>query len=124
MVEVHTCSPGCRHHLGGAGWGEAPLVRLGYNKEARARKFPYLKALLERPVVFDGAMGTELQKRDLTPEDYGGEAYYGCPEVLNATRPEVIREIHLAYLGGGGRGHRDQHLRGAPPCFGRVRAGP
>jgi 5-methyltetrahydrofolate--homocysteine methyltransferase len=101
MVEVHTCSPGCRHHLGGAGWGEAPLVRLGYNKEARARKFPYLKALLERPVIFDGAMGTELQKRDLTPEDYGGEAYYGCPEVLNATRPEVIREIHLAYLEAG-----------------------
>jgi 5-methyltetrahydrofolate--homocysteine methyltransferase len=101
MVEVHTCSPGCRHHLGGAGWGEAPLVRLGYNKEARVRKFPYLKALLERPVIFDGAMGTELQKRDLTPEDYGGEAYYGCPEVLNATRPEVIREIHLAYLEAG-----------------------
>jgi 5-methyltetrahydrofolate--homocysteine methyltransferase len=101
MVEVHTCSLGCRHHLGGAGWGEAPLVRLGYNKEARARKFPYLKALLERPVIFDGAMGTELQKRDLTPEDYGGEAYYGCPEVLNATRPEVIREIHLAYLEAG-----------------------
>ena len=101
MVEVHACSPGCRHHLGGAGWGDAPLVRLGYNKEARAKKFPYLKALLERPLVFDGAMGTELQKRDLTPEDYGGEAYFGCPEVLNRTRPEVVREIHLAYLEAG-----------------------
>jgi 5-methyltetrahydrofolate--homocysteine methyltransferase len=77
------------------------LVRLGYNKEARARKFPYLRALLERPLVFDGAMGTELQKRDLTPEDYGGEAYYGCPEVLNRTRPEVVREIHRAYLEAG-----------------------
>jgi 5-methyltetrahydrofolate--homocysteine methyltransferase len=76
-------------------------VRLGYNKEARARKFPYLRALLQRPLVFDGAMGTELQKRDLSPEDYGGEAYYGCPEVLNATRPEVIREIHVAYLEAG-----------------------
>ncbi|TFU17616.1 methionine synthase [Thermus tengchongensis] len=101
MVEVHTCSPGCRHHLGGAGWGEAPLVRLGYNKEARAEKFPYLKALLQRPLVFDGAMGTELQKRDLTPEDYGGEAHYGCPEVLNRTRPEVVQEIHRAYLEAG-----------------------
>lgn len=77
------------------------MVRLGYNKEARAKKFPYLKALLERPLVFDGAMGTELQKRDLTPEDYGGEAYFGCPEVLNRTRPEVVREIHLAYLEAG-----------------------
>ncbi len=76
-------------------------MRLGYNKEARARKFPYLRALLERPLVFDGAMGTELQKRDLTPEDYGGEAYYGCPEVLNRTRPEVVREIHRAYLEAG-----------------------
>ncbi|UZX14953.1 methionine synthase [Thermus sp. PS18] len=101
MVEVHTCSPGCRHHLGGAGFGDAPLVRLGYNKEARAEKFPYLKALLQRPLVFDGAMGTELQKRHLTPEDYGGEAYYGCPEVLNLTRPEVVQEIHRAYLEAG-----------------------
>ena len=101
MVRTHACSPGCRHHLGGAGWGEAPLVRLGYNKEARARRFPYLQALSERVLVFDGAMGTELQKRDLTPEDYGGEAYYGCPEVLNRTRPEVVQEIHLSYLEAG-----------------------
>ncbi|KGQ22839.2 methionine synthase [Thermus filiformis] len=101
MVEVHTCSPGCRHHLGGAGWGDAPLLRLGYNKEARARRFPYLRALSQRVLVFDGAMGTELQKRDLTPEDYGEEAYYGCPEVLNRTRPDVVREIHLSYLEAG-----------------------
>ncbi|RTG94047.1 methionine synthase [Thermus scotoductus] len=101
MVEVHTCSPGCRHHLGGAGFGDAPLVRLGYNRKARAEKFPYLKALLQRPLVFDGAMGTELQKRELTPEDYGGEAYFGCPEVLNRTRPDVIQEIHRAYLEAG-----------------------
>ncbi|WP_337845194.1 homocysteine S-methyltransferase family protein, partial [Thermus sp.] len=101
MVEVHTCSPGCRHLHGGAGWGEAPLVRLGYNKEARARKFPYLEALSRRVLVFDGAMGTELQKLDLTPEDYGGEAYFGCPEILNATRPEVIQGIHRAYLEAG-----------------------
>ena len=101
MVEVHTCSPGCRHHLGGAGFGDAPLVRLGYNRKARAEKFPYLKALSQRPLVFDGAMGTELQKRELTPEDYGGEAYFGCPEVLNRTRPDVIQEIHRAYLEAG-----------------------
>uniref|UniRef100_A0A7C2C316 Methionine synthase n=2 Tax=Thermus islandicus TaxID=540988 RepID=A0A7C2C316_9DEIN len=101
MVEVHACSPGCRHLLGGAGWGDGPLTRLGYNREARARKFPYLQALSERVLVFDGAMGTELQKRDLAPEDYGGEAYFGCPEVLNRTRPGVVREVHLAYLEAG-----------------------
>ncbi len=100
-VELHTCSPGCRHHLGGAGWGEAPLVRLGYNREARARRFPYLKALSQRVLIFDGAMGTELQKLDLGPEDYGGEAYFGCPEVLNLTRPEVVQGIHRSYLEAG-----------------------
>lgn len=46
-------------------------------------------------------MGTELQKRDLTPMDYGGEAHFGCPEVLNRTRPDVIQEIHRAYLEAG-----------------------
>lgn len=101
MVRSHACSPGCRHPLGGAGWGEAPLLRLGYNKQARARRFPYLKALSERVLIYDGAMGTELQKRDLAPRDYGGEAYCGCPEVLNRTRPDVVREVHLSYLEAG-----------------------
>lgn len=36
-----------------------------------------------------------------SPQRTTGEAYYGCPEVLNATRPEVVREIHLAYLEAG-----------------------
>jgi len=44
-------------------------------------------------IFFDGAMGTELQKRGLKT----GE----LPERLNITNPEVIKEIHLAYLEAG-----------------------
>ena len=62
---------------------------------------PYLKALSERVLVYDGAMGTELQKRGLTAEDYGGPEYEGCPEILVRTRPDVIREIHASYLEAG-----------------------
>ena len=70
-------------------------------KHSQRSLSPYLEALRRRVLVFDGAMGTELQKKNLTAEDYGGEAYEGCPEILNATRPDVIREIHESYLEAG-----------------------
>lgn len=89
------------HAPQGTGWGELPLPRLRYDLAERARRFPYLRALSERVLVFDGAMGTELQKYDLKPEDYGGAEYDGCPEILNLTRPDVIREIHERYLEAG-----------------------
>ncbi len=60
-------------------------------------------ALLElarrRPVVFDGAMGTEIQGRSLTAADFGGRE--GLNEILSVTRPDVIRDIHRAYLRAG-----------------------
>ena len=62
---------------------------------------PYLKALSKRVLIYDGAMGTELQKRELGREDYGGPEYEGCPEILIRTRPDVIREIHESYLKAG-----------------------
>ncbi|WP_457630068.1 methionine synthase [Oceanithermus sp.] len=89
------------HAPKGSGWGDLPLPRLRYDLKQRAERFPYLKALAERVLVFDGAMGTELQKYDLGPEDYGGARYEGCPEILNVTRPDVIREIHARYLEAG-----------------------
>jgi len=70
-------------------------------KRSPTQTSPYLKALSERVLVFDGAMGTELQKRNLSPEDYGGSAYEGCPEILVRTRPDLIREIHERYLEAG-----------------------
>ena len=61
-----------------------------------------LKALLEeRLVVVDGAMGTSIQARDLSAEDFGGVEYEGCNEHLVITRPDVIEEIHREYFAAG-----------------------
>jgi 5-methyltetrahydrofolate--homocysteine methyltransferase len=60
---------------------------------------PLLAALAERVVVADGAMGTMIQARDLSLDDF--EGYEGCNEVLNVTRPDVIREIHEEYYAAG-----------------------
>ena len=58
-------------------------------------------ALAHRILVLDGAMGTAIQKRDLTAKDFGGEELEGCNEFLVITRPDVIREIHREYLDAG-----------------------
>ena len=58
-------------------------------------------ALEKRVLCLDGAMGTALQDRNLTVEDFGGEAYEGCNENLVLTRPDVIKEIHHEYLRAG-----------------------
>src|SRR4051812_37123131 len=55
-----------------------------------------LAALRERVVVADGAMGTMLQAHDLGLDDF--EGHEGCNEVLNATRPDVVRSVHDAYF--------------------------
>ncbi len=55
-----------------------------------------LSALRERVVVADGAMGTMLQAADLSLDDF--EGHEGCNEVLNVTRPDVVRAVHAAYL--------------------------
>ncbi|MDP9432148.1 MAG: methionine synthase [Actinomycetota bacterium] len=53
-------------------------------------------ALASRVVVADGAMGTMLQAHDLSLEDFQG--YEGCNEILNVTRPEVVRAVHDEYF--------------------------
>ncbi|HEX4655733.1 MAG TPA: methionine synthase [Mycobacteriales bacterium] len=55
-----------------------------------------LAALRERVVVADGAMGTMLQAHDLGLDDF--EGHEGCNEVLNVTRPDVVRAVHDAYF--------------------------
>jgi 5-methyltetrahydrofolate--homocysteine methyltransferase len=57
------------------------------------------KALSERVVVADGAMGTMLQAANLTLDDF--EGHEGCNEILNLSRPDVVRSIHDAYFGVG-----------------------
>src|SRR5439155_13886148 len=58
-------------------------------------------ALESRILVLDGAMGTMLQQRDLTAADFGGASLEGCNEYLVKTRPDVIDDIHRAYLKAG-----------------------
>ena len=62
---------------------------------------PYLDAIRERIVVFDGAIGTYLQALDLTADDFGSDALEGCNELLCITRPEMIRQMHVDYFEAG-----------------------
>ncbi|HEX6121777.1 MAG TPA: homocysteine S-methyltransferase family protein, partial [Ktedonobacterales bacterium] len=61
----------------------------------------YLAEIRQRVVVFDGAMGTQILDLGLGAADYGEERLDGCPEILAVSRPDVIREIHRAYLAAG-----------------------
>ena len=66
------------------------------------------KIMKERIMVIDGAMGTAVQKYKLSEEDFRGERYKnhthdlkGNNDILVITRPDVIEEIHSAYLAAG-----------------------
>jgi len=72
----------------------------------RARQLPGI--LQQRIVVLDGAMGTMIQRYKLTEADYRGTRFADHPkdlkgnnELLQLTRPDVIREIHEQYLAAG-----------------------
>ncbi|WP_405085600.1 methionine synthase [Microbispora sp. NBC_01389] len=52
--------------------------------------------LSERVLVADGAMGTMLQSYDPTLDDFQG--HEGCNDVLNVSRPDIVRAVHDAYL--------------------------
>ncbi len=58
----------------------------------------YLDAIADHIVIFDGAMGTNIQLYNLTADDFGGEKYNGCNDYLVITRPDVIEEIHASFL--------------------------
>src|SRR5215207_6193514 len=58
----------------------------------------YLDALAKRVLVFDGAMGTNIQLHHPTPEDFGGKSLEGCNDHLVLTRPDIIRSIHESFL--------------------------
>src|SRR4026208_677807 len=57
-----------------------------------------LETLKERIVVFDGAMGTNLQVQNLTLDDFGGPRFEGCNENLLVTRPDAVEKVHAAFL--------------------------
>jgi len=58
----------------------------------------FLDTLKERIVVFDGAMGTNLQVQNLSLEDFGGLRFEGCNENLLVTRPDAVEKVHSAFL--------------------------
>lgn len=63
---------------------------------------PLLRDQMNRKImILDGAMGTMLQRENLTEEDFGGEHFDGCNEILVVTRPDIISKIHDAYLEAG-----------------------
>jgi 5-methyltetrahydrofolate--homocysteine methyltransferase len=57
----------------------------------------YLDAVRQRVVVFDGATGTNLQLRQLGPDDFGGPSFEGCNELLCDTRPDVVADLHRSF---------------------------
>lgn len=58
----------------------------------------FLDALARRVLIYDGAMGTNIQQYQLNAEDYGGQATEGCNEYLLMTKPSVIEEIHSGFM--------------------------
>src|ERR1035437_3563133 len=76
-------------------YGKIPVNSFEQRQKALA------DALAHRILVLDGAMGTMLQDRNLTAADFGGPALEGCNEYLVKTRPDVIGDIHRAYLRAG-----------------------
>ncbi|MFJ4684181.1 methionine synthase [Streptomyces sp. NPDC091377] len=67
--------------------------------DPRTRVSALREALATRVVVADGAMGTMLQAQDPTLEDF--QQLEGCNEVLNVTRPDIVRSVHAEYFGAG-----------------------
>src|SRR5580658_1813528 len=61
----------------------------------------YLRAVSERVVIFDGAMGTSLQLANLNADDFGGRSLEGCNEMLVVTRPDVVEGVHRSFLEAG-----------------------
>ncbi|GAB4142690.1 MAG: methionine synthase [Planctomycetota bacterium] len=70
-----------------------------FDPRSRLDEFPILRVLRERVLVFDGAMGTMIQRMGLSERDFEGRE--GCNEVLVRSRPDVICSIHEAYLDAG-----------------------
>lgn len=58
----------------------------------------YLDALNQRVLIFDGAMGTSLQKMNLTSEHFGGERTNGCNDYLVITFPQAVEQVHRSFL--------------------------
>ena len=58
----------------------------------------FLDLLKEKIIVFDGAMGSNLQALNLSIDDWGGPQFENCSENLLYTRPDAIETVHRGFL--------------------------
>jgi 5-methyltetrahydrofolate--homocysteine methyltransferase len=56
----------------------------------------FLQAVKNRVVVYDGAMGTNIQFRNPSVDDFWGKE--GCNELLVLSRPDIIKDIHADFF--------------------------
>lgn len=76
----------------------------------------FLDYARERLVLFDGGMGSQIQARGLSLDDFWGQE--NCSEVLNLSRPDLVREIHAAYLAAGADAIETNSFGGSPVTLG------
>ena len=72
----------------------------------------FLDYARDRVLLMDGAMGTQIQGRDLTLDDFWGQE--NCSEVLNLSRPDLVRSIHGIYLDAGADAVETNSFGGSP----------
>jgi 5-methyltetrahydrofolate--homocysteine methyltransferase len=84
----------------------------GAGASTEPRPGAFLETLRRRVVIFDGAMGTSLQNHELSEADFGG--LDGCNEVLVRTRPDVVLDVHRAFLAVGCDAVETDTFGGAP----------
>src|SRR5712692_9549076 len=77
----------------------------------------FLDTLKERIVVFDGAMGTNLQVQNLSLDDFGGLRFEGCNEHLLITRPDAVEKVHTGFLDVGCDVIKTNSFNGTPVDF-------
>ncbi|MBG0788214.1 MAG: methionine synthase [Anaerolineaceae bacterium] len=69
------------------------------NKKFTNRR--YLDAIDQGVVLFDGAMGTNLDRQHLTVEDFGGARTAGCNDYLVITKPSAVEIVHRSFMEAG-----------------------
>src|ERR1051325_5776627 len=77
----------------------------------------FLDHLSQRVLLCDGAMGTQVQSRNLDIQrDYLGQE--NCTEILNKSRPDLVREIHATYFAAGADMVETNTFGGSPITLG------
>ena len=73
-------------------------------------------------LLLDGAMGSQIQARELSVDkDFWGQE--NCSEILNLSRPDLIREIHRGYLAAGADAVETNSFGGSPITLGEFDLG-